>query len=233
MSTTKKFFNSMKNAIQYLKNMTTKTTKIEKIQTLEPLTTIITLAIISFKPIGTKIAVSSNKIYVQLPNVIQPALRWTYGNNREEIHYLLKPIFRAIKLYRPHEDDDMETIFKYAISGLKLLKNSYHNISSTLCHAIDLYINIIEVGLTGSDITIDIELLKTNHLNLSENTRMNMDKIFCDIWTPEEMKLISNMLKLSTKNENEMESYISAIESILETKKKLASEIIGDATKIL
>ena len=61
--------------------------KQEDSQILEPLTTIVRLAIISFKSVGTKIAITNNKIYVQSPNLAQGVIRWTYGNNREEIHY--------------------------------------------------------------------------------------------------------------------------------------------------
>jgi len=205
------------------------------IQILEPLTTIITLAIISFKNIGTKIAVSSNKIYIQPPNVIQGPIRWTYGNNREEIHFLLKPIFRAIKIYKPNDNDDICAIFKYAIKGLLLLKNSYDNSSSTLCHAIDLYINLIDTSLKSPEINIDkysgIEYFK-NNLNLSQNTKVNLDKLFINIWKENEIKLISNMLKLSEANNLESKSYISAIESILLTKKNIVNNIILNTNKI-
>lgn len=223
-----------KSAYEFLSKLN-KNKQLDKMQVLEPLTTIVTLAIISFKDIGTKIAVSSNKIFIQPPNVIQGPIRWTYGNNREEIHFLLKPIFRAIKIYKPNENEDILSIFEYAIKGLKLLKNSYNNSSSTLCHAIDLYINIIETSLKNPEINIDkysgIEYLK-NNLNLSQNSKVNLDKLFIGIWKDDEIKLISNMLKLSDVNNSESKSYISAIESILSTKKKIANKIILNTNKI-
>lgn len=224
-----------KSAIKFLSNLKTTNNK-ANIQILEPLTTIVTLAIISFKPVGTKIAISSNKIYIQPPNAVQGALRWTYGNNREEIHFLLKPIFRAIQIYKPWSDDSIKSIFMSAVNGLKLLKNSYNNDSSTLCHALDLYINIIDNSLKNSDINVDsynnLETIKTN-LNLSTNTKVNLDKLFIGVWNHEEIKLISNMLKLSESNSLEKKSYISAIESILSTKEKLTNKIIENANKIL
>ena len=95
--------------------------KIEDSQILEPLTTIVRLAIISFKSVGTKIAITNNKIYVQSPNLAQGVIRWTYGNNREEVHYLLKPIFRALQLYDPKKDKHYKCIFIFAIEIYKLL----------------------------------------------------------------------------------------------------------------
>ena len=58
-----------KSAIKLLSNLKTTNNK-DNIQILEPLTTIVTLAIISFKNIGTKIAVSSNKIYIHEQNFV-------------------------------------------------------------------------------------------------------------------------------------------------------------------
>ena len=204
-------------------------------QILEPLSTIIKLSIISFKNIGTKIAIVSNKIYIQSPNFIQGVLRWSYGNNREEVHFLLKPIVRAILLYNPNKNELIKTLFTFAISGLKLLKKSYHNNSSTLCHALDLYINIIKNALdstSNSNMCPNIEYLKHN-LNLSYNTKINLEKIFLGIWNDNEIRLIANMLNLAKSNRIEKKSYVKAIESILLTKEKLTENIIKNTTKIL
>ena len=135
--------------ISFIKNIYSIISSIHKteqtdIQVLEPLTTIITLAIISFKSVGTKIAVHSNKILVQSPNLVQGVVRWSFGNNREEIHYLLKPILRVVQIYDPDENENIKSLFEYAILGLKVLKDSYNNSSSTLCHTLDLYISIID-----------------------------------------------------------------------------------------
>ena len=190
------------------------------------------LAIISFKNIGTKIAVSNNKIYVQSPNAIQGALRWTYGNNREEIHYLYKPIFRALNMYKNDKNEDLKEIFKFSVSGLKLLKNSYNNNSSTLCHAIDLYINIIENTLNNS--LPDMEPIRElDDLKLSCNTRLNLENLFSGLWNNDEIKLICTMLKLASNSDCETKSYIGALESILSTKEQLVNKIILDANKLI
>ena len=193
----------------------TKYEKVNESQILEPLTTIVRLAIISFKTVGTKIAITNNKIYVQSPNIAQGIVRWTYGNNREEVAHLLKPIFRALHLYNPKVQDHYRIIFEFSVKGLKLLKKSYNNSSSTLCHALDLYINIIENSMRSDEFLehnscLNLETLK-NNLNLSQNTKINLDKLFEKIWTEDEIKLISNMLNLANINELEKKSYISAI----------------------
>ena len=89
--------NLLKNTFKMLLKFSKK--QVENSEILEPLTTLITLSIISFKEVGTKIAIYNNRIYIQEPGITQGILRWTYGNNREEIHHLLKPLFRCIHLY--------------------------------------------------------------------------------------------------------------------------------------
>lgn len=200
-------------------------------QILEPLTTIIILATIAFKPVGTKIAVSSNSIYVQPPNAIQGPMRWTYGNNREEIHFLLKPIIRAIVIYTPKENLEIQRIFQYAVKGLNILKNSYHNFSSTLCHAIELYINLIHYSFTNTNLQEkynDIEHLTGTNLNLSQNTKININKLFVGVWSEDEIKLISNMLALADTDPK----YIEPIETIIKTKKQHIQSVILDALQI-
>ena len=70
--------------------------KNSNLQLLEPLTCIIRLAMLNFQENGTKIAIYNNRISSQLPNLIQGAKRWVYGNKRNELHYLYKPIIIAI-----------------------------------------------------------------------------------------------------------------------------------------
>lgn len=228
--------------ISFIKNIYSIISSIHKteqtdIQVLEPLTTIITLAIISFKSVGTKIAVHSNKILVQSPNLVQGVVRWSFGNNREEIHYLLKPILRVVQIYDPDENENIKSLFEYAILGLKVLKDSYNNSSSTLCHTLDLYISIIDNCIKKSNPNLQainyIENIKDD-LNLSQNSKVNLDNLFKGIWKEEEIKLICTMMNLAnTDNVSEQKSYIVAIESILSTKEQFINKIIENTTRLL
>lgn len=233
-------FKILKNAYAFI-NSFTKTDTQEDNQILEPLSTMIMLSIISFKNVGTKIAISDNKIYIHPPNVIQGAVRWTFGNNREEVHYLLKPIFRALNIYSLliHEKEEVRIIFEYSVKGLRLLKDSYNNTSSVLCHAIDLYINLINSALknnTSNSVEVDtfkeLDSIK-DKLQLSQKTRVNLDNFFKGLWDDQEIKLISTMLQLAETNITETKSYIGAIESILSTKEKIINETINNATKLI
>lgn len=200
---------------------------------LEPFTTIVKLCIISFKKIGTKLAFINNKVYIQSPNISQGIQRWAYGNNREEIHHLLKPILKALFIYDP-KNSNYKIIYEFVIKGLKLLKKSYDESSSTLCHALDLYINIIKDSMLDNNndaLNKELKIKLKNNLNISENTEISVYKCFNNIWCNDEINLIKNMLLLADKTNNKR-SYIHAIESILNTKEKKINKIIKNTNLI-
>ena len=55
---------------------------------LDPLSVIIKLAILSNKPIGTKIRIDNNNIYLQEPGNFQAICRYMFKNNKTDIQYL-------------------------------------------------------------------------------------------------------------------------------------------------
>lgn len=73
--------------------------KNKQIQPLDPLICIIKLAILSIKPDKTKISIHKNKISLQEPNFYQGVIRWTLGDQKNDIHSLYYPIRRAFELY--------------------------------------------------------------------------------------------------------------------------------------
>ena len=68
-------------------------------QVLDPLTCMIKLALLNYKPFGTKISISNNRIFFQEPTVFQGSLRWKNGDTRLDIHNLLTVIQKATKWY--------------------------------------------------------------------------------------------------------------------------------------
>jgi hypothetical protein len=174
----------------------------DKNQILEPLSTVLKLALISHEPEGIKIAVFNNSIHIQKPNLLQGTIRSVYGNNREEIHYLLKPIIRCVEMYNI-DDINVKYIYELAIDGLKKLKRSYGNQSSNVCYTIDLYITILKGKKIDEDKIID------NDANL-----------FKDIWNDDDIKLISNLMK---------SNYLQSVYNIIYTKEDIFTNILKDS----
>ena len=208
---------SLKN---YFKHYNKSSNSLSNLQLLEPLSVIIKLAIISFKEEHTKIAVSDNNMFIQNPTFYQGIVRYLYGNNREDICFLLKPIMRALELYNPDEHEQLRYIFEKASSGLSNLKKSYNNTSSTVCHSLDLYISIINASLKGENILVEsyLESKNTDDLNLSTNTKVNLEKIFLNIWTESDITLLYSMFKLADENTNVENTYIKSINNLVKSK---------------
>ena len=205
------------------------------IQLLEPLSIIIKLAIINFKDESTKIAINNNKLYIQSPVFYQGIVRYLYGNNREDICFLLKPILRSIEIHEPSKNDDLIYIYNLAILGLKKLKKSYKNKASNVCNSLDLYISILIAHLGGNDLSIDsYELNKTApDLNLSISTRVNLESIFQKIWYKDDIILIASMFKSAERDPQVTSSYIHSIENVIRSKEPLIKERIEQTKKFL
>jgi hypothetical protein len=167
-------------------------------QILEPLSTVLKLSLISFEEEGIKIAVSNNSVFIQKPTLLQGTIRSVYGNNREEIHYLLKPIIRCVEMYPSNNNLNIRYIYDLAIDGLKKLKRSYGNQSSNVCYTIDLYITILK----GKKIEDD--RLGDNDITL-----------FKELWDDTDIVLVSNLFK---------SNYLQSIYNIIHTKEESFSQ---------
>ena len=64
---------------------------------------------------------------------------------------------------------------------------------------------------------------------MSESSKINLNKLFVNIWPVEEIKIIADMLDLSVKDVQ----YIEPIEAILRTKKEHINKIISSALQML
>jgi len=64
---------------------------------LDPLSVIVKLAILSNKPVGTKLQILSNTVYIQEPGIWQPICRYSFNTNKTDLQYLYNPIELACK----------------------------------------------------------------------------------------------------------------------------------------
>ena len=221
--------NVLKQLFNYLKNYNNN----EENQILEPFSTLIKIAIIGYKPFGTKIAISNNKLYIQEPSVLQGLRRSVWSNKREEIHFLLKPVMRCTELFPPDDSDELTFIYAQAINGLKHLKNTYNNESSTVCHTLDLYISILEQKQVNKSVHIH-SYDEINDLALSVNTKINLKNIFDGIWDKNDIILISNLFKsISHSSGINNNSYLKSIEQLIKAKEHIIDDKIHRLSQII
>ena len=220
--------------------------KKKQLQLLEPLSTIIRLAILYFDLQGTKIAIYNNRIFTQKPNFMQGTIRWTYGNKRNELHYLYKPIVIAINQYDAKLNKNIKTIFEYAIKGLDKLRNTYKQKSGTIiCHSIDLYKEAIlkSIGDTKNtkntkDISKFTSTSKNKKINLTDSIHYDdiTSKLYDDfnqLWDEEQITIIADLLNLANKQTelSTKTSFIEAIDAIIKNKEQKSLELINIATE--
>jgi hypothetical protein len=195
---------------------------------LDPLTCIIRLGILEFKPIGTKISLNNNKIKYNDPSVIQGALRWSNGDNREDLHNLFNPLKKAV-LWYDIKNKEIKNIIEYSIRGLEKLQSSY-NKNSVISHSMQYYIDYLKNSINQ----------KKNE-NLEEEEENSISKQLRDLWNEREITIVNNIiLELEENRKNnteefhlEQEALIKTLETILTRKEQKVSTILFENVTLL
>ena len=192
-----------------------------KSQVLDPLSSLIRLALLNYKPIGTKLSFYNNTINFQEPDFLQSAKRWSSGDNRNQIHNLYNPIFKIHQWY-DIKQPQFVFVLKKAKSGLQNLIQCYTKDSSTISHSINYYIETIDNILNDN--------IKKDDL---ENTTDIYSIKLKDLWSDREIQIIYLLLQdVDEKKNNQgkfnnIDSLIQAIESILIGKDKFVYDIVN------
>lgn len=191
-------------------------------QVLDPLSCMVRLAILKYKPYGTKISICNNSIIFQDPSLLQGSIRWKNGDTRLDIHNLLITIQKAIDWY-DLTDDKIIYIYETSKDGIIELLKSYNGSSNT-SHTLKYYINIINNALE-------------NNKKFKEEITNEKDvyyKPFKNIWSKRKINIIFHILKEIKDISNEEQKYmIKSLEHILYHKDKKVKEIVKDISSSL
>lgn len=201
--------------------------KNSSLQLLEPLTCIIRLAMLNFQEIGTKIAIYNNRISSQLPNIMQGAKRWVYGNKRNELHHLYKPILISLKYYDRSNHSDISTIFDYAVGGLENLTQTYsEHENDIVCHSIKLYKEILSATKQNKQARVDVESqLKDDDITLPLYEQFNQ------LWNERLISIIAALLQEAEDakdiDQDGLNALLNAIDQLLQTKENSSVKLIN------
>ena len=190
---------------------------------LDPLSVIIKLAILSNKPIGTKIRIDNNIIYLQEPGHFQAFCRYLLKNNKTDIQYLYNPIEMACQMYLTKnvitQNPKIPDIFKCAQNGLLKLIETYKN-CSVIRICINYYFTLI-----------------SNHLEEKKNDTLfrkdNMTPFYTPelinkltkIWIQDKIKIVLNLTTYLSSNDN-AETDVKSLETIMDGIDKQVSQTI-------
>lgn len=198
---------------------------------LEPLQAVSQLAFLKFCPIGSKISIENNLLFVQLPNWHQGISRAWNKDKREDILLLFNAVQRFNKIYCIHTKDEndkvkqsniktklIQLVSRLAIEGIENLINTYSRAdNANIVQTLVMYKNVLKYPERFSDID-----------EMSQSTMRSgktMEEVFAQIknnWTEEEMSLLYWTLQAMEKNPSDYECFINgAISSLIPIQKKI------------
>lgn len=193
---------------------------------LEPLQAMTQLAFLSFYPIGSKLTINNNLIFIQTSTWTQGMLR-TYNNDkRDDVFFLFNAIIRFNRFYsylqEEDEDEDYSLLFNLLINlgklGIDKLLQTYANIDQpSLLHTLQMYRTMLENP--------------TVFCNDTDNSKKDIDEVFIkirEIYSSDDFSVLYHTLLLVNKSPEHYESYILGINSIMQPKYIMIKKWIND-----
>ncbi len=194
-------------ALELLKG---KPTKEQADLILEPLQVMINLAVLGFCPIGTKININNNMLYLHQPTFTQGLWRWWEGDSKDDLYYLFHAIRRYYKWYKNEDNKIYDYILDLAKTGIKNLIKTYQKADKkSILHTLSLYNNILDLDTP--------DLFKTDSEDTESITIDNVFKNVTALYDKKTLVIVFKILQLMTDCDNEIyvTQYISGLNSIL------------------
>ncbi len=194
-------------ALELLKG---KPTKEQADLILEPLQVMINLAVLGFCPIGTKININNNMLYLHQPTFTQGLWRWWEGDSKDDLYYLFHAIRRYYKWYKNEDNKIYNYILDLAKTGIKNLIKTYQKADKkSILHTLSLYNNILDLDTP--------DLFKTDGEDTESITIDNVFKNVTALYDKKTLVIVFKILQLMTDCDNEIyvTQYISGLNSIL------------------
>ena len=173
---------------------------------IEPFQVMIQLSLLNQCPIGTKISISNNILFLQRPTFYQGVTRWWNSDNKDDLYYLFQAFRRFVTWYNVKDDKIIKYILQQAISGINKLIQTYEKCEKpSIVQTLKLYQKVLS---TYPNSLLDID---NNNLNDSSFKKV------CEIYNDNYYRVVYNSLVIieSEKNESHKLEYIKGIEQFL------------------
>ena len=188
---------------------------------LDPLSVIIKLAILSNKPIGTKLHIDKNIIHLQEPGPFQSFCRYIFKSNKTDIQYLYNPIELACQHYLTEkfitDKPKIKELFICAQTGLTNLIETYKN-CSVMRICLSYYLSLISNYLEDKK---NDKLLRKD--NVTEFYTPDILNKLNKIWTSDKIKIVLNITTYLLTNEhastdvNSLETIMNGIDKLVQS----------------
>lgn len=196
-----------------------------KLLILDPLSVIIKLAILSNKPVGTKLLIQNNIIYLQEPGPFQAVCRVLYKSNKTDLQYIYNPINIACLYFlsKPFVDKTprIKNLFICAQNGLKKLIETYKQ-----CSIMTITLNYYYILLTNHiNQTYNDSMFIKDNFTIYYTTQIN--ETLQKQWTEEKIKVVLDIISFLVKycdNPNNVKSLETIMDSIDKNTQTLVSD---------
>ena len=192
---------------------------------IEPYSCLIRIALLKYKPEGTKLSISENSITYNESSYIQGLLRAINSDRRDDLHNLFNPIYYSTKWYNL-ENKNNRFIFEQCLIGLSTLIETYDKksiIYHTLLHYKSIITNYLESGQT---IQVDSE----QGDNKETEIETDIIKYIRNIWNDQEKLILYNLLYYLNDIDSDkglIDLYCNIIESIVSEKESRINDYIN------
>lgn len=112
---------------------------------LEPLQALLQLSLLGFSPVGSKLTIKDNLLYIQTPGVSQGIIRFFNDDSKEDLYYLFN-VFRRFVVYYKHiyvetrHKQLYELLIELSKRGLDKLIMTYTNTERiNVLHTLQMY----------------------------------------------------------------------------------------------
>lgn len=159
---------------------------------LDPLSIIVKLFIYYYKPLGTKISIGNNRIYIQDSTYIQGLVRRYNGDSKNDINILLCPILYACITYLKNEEirELYLPIFQISLQALTNMKQTYAN--TPIIYNIEHIINVVQMFVNESVPNINnIINPDTPLFKIKEHIYQQMNQV----WTVDRKNILFGFIK--------------------------------------
>lgn len=186
---------------------------------LEPFQALVQLSLLSFCPVGSRLAISNNLLSIQTPSFATSITRSYYQDCRDDLVYLFGVIIRYHKFYSYmiKEGSELSKLYYLLINlgkkGLEKIVQTYTNSGhGTLIQQLKMY----NAMLDHPDSYTEKFECKEERQDISHN---DIDGIFIQIrelYEAQHMYIVLSIFELMQANPSDYKSYMIAINAAME-----------------
>jgi hypothetical protein len=228
------YLDGVKNIFKYF-NSSHRKEKLDYV--LEPLQAMIQLCLLSFCPVGTKLTIYDNLLYIQQTGIGQGIIRYLNDDTKDDLYFLMN-VFRRFIIYYDFLKTDYPEFYQllihYSQQGLDKLIQTYSDATKvSLLHSLKMYKLILKNsnffesvnGEYYENAKVETTETKDKHMfinwflqidneaatNLDTEYKTNFDNVFKEIrniYKADYLKLYENILKTLILNKDNIENTI-------------------------